>query len=218
MPPASRSDASDLGLAEEAAALLGRRIPEEAIGRLSAFEALLAGRGAELGLISKGDVSRVRQRHILDSLRAASRVRPSDSTAYDLGSGGGLPGLVVAIAVPDLRVECVESRRNRAAFLELAIDDLGLGNAAVRLTRIEELEEPVDVCFSRALAGPEESWRLAEPLLRPGGRLIYFAGRGSLPWGDPGEGGSPRPEGLQIDLVPAPGLESAGPLVIMGRP
>ncbi len=218
MPSASGSDAPDPGLAEQAAALLACRIPEEAIGRLSAFEALLAGRGADLGLVSKRDVSRLRQRHILDCLRAASLVRASDTTAYDLGSGGGLPGLVVAIVVPDLRVACVESRRNRAAFLELAIDDLGLANATVSLARIEDLEERVDVCFSRALAGPEESWRLAEPLLRPGGRLIYFAGRGSVPRGGAGEEGFPCPEGARIDLVPAPGLESAGPLVIMGRP
>src|SRR3990172_7871353 len=119
------------------------------------------------------DPDRLRRRHVLDCLRAASVVSSQDLDAYDLGSGAGLPGVVVAIARPDLRITLVEARRRRAAFLELAAQQLHLENVTVAAARLETLIEPVDLCFARALAPLPRAWTLAEPLLRPGGRLVY---------------------------------------------
>lgn len=204
---------------------LGVELSPSQAERLLAFEELLRDRGARLGLISRGDVSRVRGRHILDCLRVAPLVDPAARSAYDLGSGGGLPGVVVAIALPHLELVCVEVRRNRAAFLELAIDRLELANASALLGRLESLTQAVDVCFARALAPPEDSWSMAERLLSPGGSLIYFAGRGVEP--SPGSADavgvetktpSGEPAGVRSRSVRTPGLECAGPLVIMGRP
>jgi 16S rRNA (guanine527-N7)-methyltransferase len=199
---------------------VGRDLSAEQLASLRRYADLLVDRGAAIGLISKGDAhaDRLLERHVFDCLRAAAIVEAEDRSAYDLGSGGGLPGIVVAIARPSLRVRCVEVRRNRVAFLELAIDRLALSNAAVMQSRIEDLRDRVDLCFARALAPPERSWRLALPLLHAKGRLVYFAGKGFRPSDLSPGGGDQGIEGLHFELVPAVGLESAGPLVIMGRP
>ena len=174
------------------------------------FEEMLRARAVPAGFVSPGDLARLRERHILDSLRAASVVDAADSTSLDLGSGAGLPGVVVAIAVPSLFVKLVESRRSRAAFLELAVAELGLGNAQVVHARIQELEGEADLAFARAVAPLTEAWTLARPLLRPGGRLVYFAGeRTQVP--------SQVPGASRIETRTSAVLESAGSLVIMAR-
>jgi len=132
------------------AAALGTALTREAGHALLAYERLLRERGVGLGVVSASDASRIRARHILDSLRALEAIRPEDVDAYDLGSGGGLPGMVIATAAPDLKVGLVETRRGRVAFLELVLERLGLPNAFVIPSRIEDLSEPVDVCFARA--------------------------------------------------------------------
>lgn len=206
-------DADARNLVHEATAL-GLTLTGDAAAKLVELEALLRSRAGILGLVAKEDIRRLRTRHLLDCLRATATVEPADRLAYDLGSGAGLPGLVVAAAVPRLRVVLVETRKARVAFLELAVDRLGLANGAVAATRIEDLAAggapAADLCFARALAPLEASWALAAPLLRPAGRLVYFAGRGAE-----------RPirlAGAASVRVLEPGaLESAGPLVIMAR-
>src|SRR5688572_10286238 len=111
------------------------------------YEALLRDRGTTLGFIAESDRSRIRDRHILDSLRAAAVVLPSDERALDMGAGAGLPGLVVAIVRPGLFVELVEARRPRVAFLELALERVGVPNVSVTHRRIEDIDGPADVCF-----------------------------------------------------------------------
>ncbi len=174
------------------------------------FEDLLLERAVGLGLVARGDAGRIRDRHLLDCLRAASTVRPSDEIAYDLGSGAGLPGIVVSIARPHLTVRLVEVQRRRVAFLELAIERLRLPNAEVVASRIEELSDQVDLCLARALAPLEEAWRLASPLLQQGGRLVYFAGERAADVPIP-------PDAKLVEVRRSPVLESAGPLVIMAR-
>jgi len=193
-----------------AAADWGVPLDEEQVRMLAAFEALLASRGASLGLIARGDAPRIRERHVLDSLRAAAQVEPDDRIAVDLGSGGGLPGIPVAIARPGLRVILAERRRNRVAFLELAATELGLSNAEVAAGPVASLDVRADVAFARAFADAAGSWVAAEPLLGGSGRLVYFAGGGGS-----GSGLAPVP-GVRTRVV-APPVASAGPLVIMSR-
>ncbi|MFM7717878.1 MAG: 16S rRNA (guanine(527)-N(7))-methyltransferase RsmG [Actinomycetota bacterium] len=178
----------------------------EAAGTLLDFEDLLRDRAVPLGLVAEGDAGRIRERHVLDCLRAAGAVGPEDRSGYDLGSGAGLPGLVVAIARPMFHVKLVEVRPKRAAFLELAVERLGLPNASVVVGRVEDLAGPVDLCFARAYAPAEVSWRQAEPLLGPGGRLVYFAG----------EGAEVLVPGARIELLGS-GLAGCGPLAIISR-
>jgi 16S rRNA (guanine527-N7)-methyltransferase len=163
-----------------------------------------------VGVVAAGDRDRVEERHVLDSLRAATQVRESDLAAYDLGSGGGLPGVPVAIAQPSVRVDLIEARRSRVAFLEWVVDELGLGNVSVLGSRSETVSSRVDLCFARAFAPVESAWNAAAPLLRPGGRLVYFAGGAFVRAPEFG------PTAAGIVVVPSP-LETGGPLVIITR-
>ncbi len=187
---------------------MGVRLTSQQVRSLQLFESLILERAVPAGMVADADAGRLRTRHILDSMRAIAVVEESDRDAYDLGSGAGLPGIVVAIARPTLTVRLVEIRARRAAFLELSVERLGLANARVLRSRIEELSQPVDLCFARALAALPRAWELAEPLLRPEGRLVYFAGEGArIP--DRIAGRTPQSH--------APVLERGGPLVIMAR-
>src|SRR2546427_3519038 len=126
-------------------------ISDGQVNDLRAFAELLSGRGVDLGAVASSDRDVVWERHVLDSLRALVGLVATDETAYDLGSGGGLPGVPVAIARPDIHVGLVESQRRREAWLEFVAEELGISNVEVIAGRIEELEDPVDVCFARAL-------------------------------------------------------------------
>jgi 16S rRNA (guanine527-N7)-methyltransferase len=101
---------------------------------------------------------------------------PSAATVADVGSGAGLPGLVWAIARPDLRVTLIEPLLRRTAFLTEVIDELGLANATVVRARAAEVSEVFDVVTARAVAdlGRLGNWCL--PLVRPGGVLLAFKG------------------------------------------
>ena len=176
------------------------------IERLETFEDLLLEVAVPRGFVRAAGRAAIHTRHVLDSLRSAPLL-PVGRVA-DLGSGAGLPGIVVAVARPDLRVDLVEPMRRRQAFLELALERLGIENAQVLGERSEEL--PVDVydgAVARAFAPAGVSWAVARRILRPGGRLVYFAGRGF---------DGRTPEGADVRVVrPGPRLESTGPLVIM---
>lgn len=194
---------------QAAAATLGITLPPDAAPKLAALAELIGGVGVEAGVIAPGDAAVVLERHILDSLRAVSLLGGA-KWAYDLGSGGGLPGLVVAICRPAMIVRLVDRRRRKVGFVELAADRLGLSNAISVLSEIRELTEASDLCLARALAPPEVSWELASPLLNPGGRLIYFAGQGF-------SGVSGLPELVSCETVRDGLLATSGPLAIMTR-
>ena len=191
------------------AAELGVALDPLRADRLIEFEHLLIERGIPEGLVARSDAPRIRDRHLLDCLRAAPIPFPGER-CYDLGSGAGLPGVVVALARPDLQVTLVERRSHRAAFLELALEVLQPENAAVFASALEDIAEPVDVCFARALGPLGRAWTSASRLLLPHGRLVYFAGR------EPDAAEVP-PDAVLQDVLTTSVLESAGPLVIMTR-
>jgi 16S rRNA (guanine527-N7)-methyltransferase len=193
----------------EPARRMGLDLTSGQLDALERFEGLIRERAVPLGMVAKADASRLRDRHLLDSLRAATIVGQSDGTAYDLGSGAGLPGVAVAIACPDLRITLVESRLPRAAFLQLVADRLDLNNVAVSSRRVEALSEPADLCFSRAFARVNVAWTAAARLLTPTGRLVYFAGERFDPSEVPGDAVS--------EVVTTSALARSGPLVIMSQ-
>jgi 16S rRNA (guanine527-N7)-methyltransferase len=147
------------------------------VSQLAAFADLLCGLGADMGLVSTGDRDRVWERHVLDSLRALACLGKDDRSAADVGSGGGLPGIPLAVARPDIAFVLVEPRGGRVAFLEKAVQELGLPNAAVVHGRAQDVPDRFDVCTARALGGPLTTWNIARGLLSPAGRVVYFAGR-----------------------------------------
>jgi len=191
------------------AANLGVALDPSQASRLIRFEELLADRAIPLGVVSRSDTTRIRERHILDSLRAAPVVQEAELAA-DLGSGAGLPGVVVAITLPRLRMLLVERRPRRAALLEFVVEQLGVSNATVFAGRVAEMPGRVDAALARAFAPLEEAWAQARGILRPGGRLVYFAGAEATI--------SAPPEGaVVLDVLRTPLLESSGALVIMTR-
>ncbi len=191
------------------ASQLGASLDQSQAERLIAFERLLTDRAIPAGLVARSDASRIRDRHVMDCLRAAP-VPAHGERCYDLGSGAGLPGMVVAIARPDLQVALVERRARRVAFLELAWEILAPENVRIISAALEGIQEPVDLCFARALGPLRRAWTSAGPLLRPHGRLVYFAGRKP-------EAAEIPPDAVLEDVLETAVLESAGPLVIMTR-
>ena len=192
-------------------AQIGIRLDPTQQERIQRFDQLLRERAIPAGLVSRSDSDRLLERHVLDSLRAAPLFLATDRHAYDLGSGAGLPGIPLAIALPGCRFTLAETRSKRSAFLELAVERLELANVVVHAGRAEGLSAGADVITARAFAPLERTWPLAARLLRPGGTLIYFAGEALR---DPKRAareiaGPPRT--VRVETV----LESSTPLVMM---
>jgi 16S rRNA (guanine527-N7)-methyltransferase len=143
--------------------------------RFDPLVAALADPGAPTSVHALGEVQNV---HIADSLAGleVDAVREARRIA-DLGSGAGLPGLVLAIARPEAEVVLVESVGKKCAWLARTIEDLGLQNVRVACARAEELDEGAfDVVAARALASLSVLCEYAAPLLREGGSLVAWKG------------------------------------------
>jgi 16S rRNA (guanine527-N7)-methyltransferase len=149
----------------------------KALPLLERYAALLAGPGVERGLIGPRETPRLWERHLLNCAGLAELLVPGETVA-DVGSGAGLPGVVLAALRPDVTVVLVEPLLRRAAFLQEVVDELGLRTAVVRRARAEELAGSlvVDAVVARAVAPLDRlvGWTL--PLLRPGGRLLALKG------------------------------------------
>jgi 16S rRNA (guanine527-N7)-methyltransferase len=141
------------------------------------YAALLAGAGTERGLIGPREVPRIWDRHILNCAVLTDLVPPG-ATVCDIGSGAGLPGLVLAIRRPDLQVTLVEPLLRRTVFLGEAVDLLGLANVEVVRGRADALHgtRSFDVVTSRAVAalGVLLEWSL--PLAAEGGVVLAMKG------------------------------------------
>lgn len=175
---------------------------------LREYEGLLRATALPRRMVSASDADRLHERHVLDSLRGVAWLHGA-VRACDLGSGAGLPGIPVAVAEPGLEVTLSEPRRQRAAFLELVVERLGLRNVIVHPGSAQELPAMrFDACLARGFADVPGTWEVAQPLLAPRGRLLYWAGRSF----EPGD----VPKGVPVQVADAP-LESGGPIAIMTR-
>ena len=146
-----------------------------ALPQLEAYADLLAGPGTERGLLGPREVPRLWERHLLNCAGLSELIADGE-VVLDLGSGAGLPGLVLALQRPDVQVVLVESLQRRADFLVEAVAALGLRNTLVRRARAEELSLQVDVVTARAVAPLDKLAGWALPLLRPKGRLLALKG------------------------------------------
>lgn len=137
----------------------------------------LVSSGVERGLVGPREVERIWTRHVLNCA-VLTELLPQGARVVDVGSGAGLPGLVVAVARADLDVVLVEPLQRRVTWLEEVVADLGLGVAVVR-ARAEEVAGAVtgDVVTARAVAplGRLLGWGL--PLAAPGGQVLAIKGR-----------------------------------------
>jgi len=142
-----------------------------------AYAELLAGDGVLRGLIGPREAPRLWERHLLNCAVLTDQL-PEGADVCDLGSGAGLPGLVLAIRRPDLHVTLVEPLLRRTTFLAEAVSALQLPNVIVRRGRAEELHGSVDfsVVTSRAVAPLPRLLAWSMPLVRQGGLLVAMKG------------------------------------------
>ena len=157
-------------------------LPPDSITQLDRYALLLYERIPTLSLISKNDRGALYTRHILDSLNPLSLFPSPPECSLDIGSGGGLPGIPLAIAWPGSRVVLLEAREKKAAFLERTVRLMGLRNVRVACERLEEHAKkgmPIyDALFIRAVAEFPRMIDEMSPSCRPGARWVYFAGGG----------------------------------------
>ncbi|GIG01246.1 16S rRNA (guanine(527)-N(7))-methyltransferase RsmG [Catellatospora citrea] len=142
------------------------------------YVALLATDGVVRGLIGPREAPRLWDRHLLNCAAVAELISPS-ATVVDVGSGAGLPGIVLAVARPDISVILVEPLARRTAFLEEAVAALGLtGQVTVVRGRAEEQIGllSADVVTARAVAPLDRLAGWCLPLASPGGRLLALKG------------------------------------------
>jgi 16S rRNA (guanine527-N7)-methyltransferase len=141
------------------------------------YARLLAGPAVVRGLIGPREVPRLWERHLLNSAAVAELI-PRPCSLVDLGSGAGLPGIVLALLLPDVTVTLLEPMLRRVTFLEECVHALGLENAQVCRGRAEDLtgQLAADVVTARAVAPLERLAVLALGLVRPGGIVLAIKG------------------------------------------
>ena len=182
---------------------------------LARYLALLLRWNAAYNLTAIRDPREMVTKHLLDSLAMAPFL-VSISTLADLGTGAGLPGIPLAIAVPELRVTLVESNGKKARFMREAVRTLGLGNAEVVESRIEALDRPgaFMAITARALATLPQILSLGGHLLAPDGVLLAMKGA------RPDDEIAALPAGWtlrEVHPLSVPGLGAERHLVVVGR-
>lgn len=184
-------------------------------GPLLAYLALLHRWNRTYNLTAIRDPRDMVSKHLLDSLAMHPHVRDT-ATLADLGTGPGLPGIPLAIAIPSLQVTLVESNGKKARFLREAVRSLRLDNARVAESRAENLEEPAAYAAitARALATLPEILAVGGHLLAPAGRLLAMKGT------RPDEEIAALPAGWSLEAIhplSIPGLAAERHLVVVGR-
>ena len=146
------------------------------IGLARQFTADLAARGEQLGLIGPLEMPRLWTRHILNSVLLAPLIKPG--RVGDIGSGAGLPGLVLAIARPDAQFILIEPMERRVDWLRRESEALDLDNVEVVRARAEEakLSPWLDQATARAVSALSKLIPLTVPLVRSGGELLFLKG------------------------------------------
>lgn len=142
------------------------------------FTANLAQYGEELGLIGPLELPRLWSRHILNCGIVAPLL---NGRVGDVGSGAGLPGLVLAIARPDVDFVLIEPMERRTAWLNDQVTELGLSNVTVVRDRAEDVRRDVllDQVTARAVSALKKLIPMTAPLVRPGGELVLMKGAGA---------------------------------------
>lgn len=158
-------------------------VSSEALEKLALYESLLIKWQAKINLVSTATLKTARTRHFEDSLQLEPLIPSGAQIVYDLGSGAGFPGLVLAIARPDLRVTLIESDSKKCAFLQTISRETDTKVSIIQ-ERIEKAVHSLpapDVITARALAPLESLLSYSEPWLlsRPDVAMICLKGGGA---------------------------------------
>ena len=193
------------GLAE-----MGLVLPESAQQQLLAFSDLLLKWNKTYNLTALRDPAQVVSHHLLDSLVVLPYV--TEAALLDVGSGGGLPGIPLAIARPALSVRMVDTVQKKTTFLQQAAIQLGLKNVAVDHARVENLQGQYAQISSRAFAELKLFVDLTRHLLAPDGRWLAMKGV------RPDDDIAALPADVVVDqIIPlhVPGLDAERHLIIL---
>ena len=204
----------------EALAEVGRTLAldltEMQLDTLLAYLALLQRWNAIYNLTAVRDPAEMLTQHLADCLAVIGPLRRHGATTpsqriLDVGSGGGLPGVVIAALNPGLHVTCVDTVGKKAAFLRQAGGELGLKNLLAEHARVEQLKAaPFDVIVSRAFASLDDFTRLTRQHLAPQG--VWMAMKGKTPSDEIAQ----LPAGLavfHVEHLTVPGLQAERCLV-----
>jgi len=191
---------------------LGLDLPADVQERLLTYAAFLEKWNRTYSLTALRDPKLAVSHHLLDSLAIMPYV--SASTLLDVGSGGGQPGIPLAIARPDLAVTLLDSNGKKTAFLQQAVIELGLKNVQVVTVRVEEFKPaaPFVAITSRAFAELADFVGLTRHLLAPGGEWLAMKGQ------RPVEEMNKLPAGVSVTAVHrllVPGVDGERHLVVM---
>ena len=153
---------------------LGLNVPDSAQQKLLAFRDLLLKWNKTYNLTALRDPAQAISHHLLDSLAILPQL--DVGSLLDVGSGGGLPGIPLAIARPELQVCMVDTVQKKTTFLQQAVIELGLKNVTVNHARVEEMQGQYAQITSRAFAELELFVSLTRHLLAPNGRWLAMKG------------------------------------------
>jgi 16S rRNA (guanine527-N7)-methyltransferase len=151
--------------------LVGRYFPERQ-EEIRAFAQFLTTAGIERGLIGPREGERIWERHIFNCL-PVTRLLPQNASLFDIGSGAGLPGIVIALARPDLKVTLIEPLERRVEFLKEATE--GLGIEVIR-GRAQDMKKSADYVTARAVAPLEKLKKISWHMVKTGGALLAMKG------------------------------------------
>lgn len=199
----------------QARSFCARFCDEAAIARLERFIPMLIAENARQNLVSSRSLETPWQRHIADSLQLFEHVPRETSPWLDLGTGAGMPGLVLSIARPDLVINLVESRKRRVAWLAEVIREFDLANCRLHGMRLESVEKfPAQVICARAFAPLEKLLSLSARFSTPTTTWLLPKGRSA------GDELSRQPESVRrmFHVEQSATDSEAGLIVGHGRP
>ena len=197
---------------EQGLRTLGIELPPAAQEKLLAYAALLYKWNKTYSLTAMREQDKAVSHHLLDSLAILPFVPPGN--LLDVGSGGGMPGIPLAIACPDLHVTLLDSNSKKTAFLKQAAIELGVSNISVHCGRVEQYHPSLgfSAITSRAFSGLTEFVGLSRHLLGSGG--CWLAMKGAVPHDEiqslPGDVRLEALHRLQV-----PGVEGERHLVVL---
>ena len=151
--------------------LIERYFPERS-EEITAYAHLLTTAGIERGLIGPREGERIWERHIFNCL-PITRLLPQGASLFDIGSGAGLPGIVIALARPDLRVTLIEPLERRVEFLKEATAGSGI---EVLRGRAQDIKKSADYVTARAVAPLEKLKKMSWHMVKVGGALLAMKG------------------------------------------